>query len=1261
MKTPVRQNPSPRGRLFTLPLGVLLALSQTVTGATFSWITAGDGNWGTTANWQGGTLPGLVAGDTTLFNAPGVNANEIIYIGAANRDIPGFMVFTNTGTTTLLGGTAGSGATVTLTGLNNITVEPGAGAVSFGGPGAVVNVSTDAGGIMGYSNNSTNLLTFNGTLGSNSTTRPVVLGGSGDILLNGALIQSRNLVKHGAGTVTLTVPNTGLTNSTAAAIVGGGTLKLTDTATLPTMVTHGFKLSRQGTLLLDNTGTTNSTDRLADNSPIASELGGGTFLFQGANDAASAETVGALTTASGVLTVRSVTGADTPAAGTPTNTLTFASLGTRAAGATLVFSGTGLGVDGTNKVVFTAAPTLANHLIGAYATVGNEFATYNQDGAGNANNNGVQPFAPGAYTSVFGASNHVKLTTGGALEAAANSLNLQTVDGASFTVSSTLTTGAILNSNSGTGANDISGGAITNGTGELVITANNDLSISSDITGNGVLTKSGAGTMTLSSAGATRTSVNVFINQGTLKLTSPTAIYDTANSISGTIFVGASATLDLAGNTTWTTSGRIPGLRLNDTGATLKVSGGSTFSFDKNIVVASLLNNPTSVALHAASGSDTINLLAAVQNLTSNTAAPVIGITGAGTVTIGSVASNATAATAASNGSYAWDVTGGGKLLVYSTGANPLGLTGNSVEITSGTVGLGSDNTAGYGYVLNGGTLSGAGGGTRTIATVGTIRVDAPSVIDLKDAAVGATANMNLNFGGVISGTGALTLVATGSGAGTLTLNGANTHTGGIAVSSGTLALGTGGSLATGNSVAIAAGATFDVSALTASSATYTWTAASLRASGTSTAATLVGSSGGIINIDTKPIQLTWSGASSGTDTTHPPLTVTGAELALYETPFTVVVPGTALGIGQYTLVNAAAISPGSSVHPVPLYTGGNGVAAGLVGVVSISGSSVILTVSTAYTLTYDGNGNDGGAAPTDGPFAIGSTVTVLGSGTLTRTGFTFAGWNTAADGSGAPRAEGSTFTITANTTLYAQWTASYTVTYDGNGATTGLEPVDTESPYPANSVVTVLNNTSLSRTGFTFNGWNTAADGSGTPRGVGSTFAITEDTTLYAQWLPDNTFSSWIADFDVGALDGPNDDPDNDGQPNFLEFALNSQPDEAGSVGRTFLKLATVGAETNVLTLTVAVRDNAAAFAAAGNNQQALNPGDNLTYLIEASNTLGDWGTPVVTPVAGGDATTIQSGLPSPDAGWSYKTFRTDGNAASDPTEFIRVKVTTP
>ena len=96
----------------------------------------------------------------------------------------------------------------------------------------------------------------------------------------------------------------------------------------------------------------------------------------------------------------------------------------------------------------------------------------------------------------------------------------------------------------------------------------------------------------------------------------------------------------------------------------------------------------------------------------------------------------------------------------------------------------------------------------------------------------------------------------------------------------------------------------------------------------------------------------------------------------------------------------------------------------------------VILTESSGggstYTVTYNGNGNTGGTAPSDAssPYAAGSNVTVLGNtGSLVKTGYTFDGWNAAANGSGTNYAVDATISsIAANTTLYAKWTCAATV-----------------------------------------------------------------------------------------------------------------------------------------------------------------------------------------------------------------------------------------
>jgi len=93
---------------------------------------------------------------------------------------------------------------------------------------------------------------------------------------------------------------------------------------------------------------------------------------------------------------------------------------------------------------------------------------------------------------------------------------------------------------------------------------------------------------------------------------------------------------------------------------------------------------------------------------------------------------------------------------------------------------------------------------------------------------------------------------------------------------------------------------------------------------------------------------------------------------------------------------------------------------------------------------------------------------------------------------------------VTATTTVTVTVGSAFTVTYDGNGSTAGTVPVDPSSPYQSGATVTVLNKGALVKTGYTFTGWNTEANGSGLDQAAGSTFIMgTSDVTLYAQWTP--------------------------------------------------------------------------------------------------------------------------------------------------------------
>jgi len=161
------------------------------------------------------------------------------------------------------------------------------------------------------------------------------------------------------------------------------------------------------------------------------------------------------------------------------------------------------------------------------------------------------------------------------------------------------------------------------------------------------------------------------------------------------------------------------------------------------------------------------------------------------------------------------------------------------------------------------------------------------------------------------------------------------------------------------------------------------------------------------------------------------------------------------------------------------------------------------------YTVSYDANGADSGTAPDDQTKIEGEDLTLAtNSGNLARSGYTIAGWNTVDDGSGTDYAEGATYSEDADLTLYARWTQlpTYSVTYDANEAESGTAP-DDQTKIEGVDLTLSTNSGNLARTGYTFEGWNSADDGSGTDYAEGATYSADADLTLYAKWTA-NTYT---------------------------------------------------------------------------------------------------------------------------------------------------------
>ncbi len=193
----------------------------------------------------------------------------------------------------------------------------------------------------------------------------------------------------------------------------------------------------------------------------------------------------------------------------------------------------------------------------------------------------------------------------------------------------------------------------------------------------------------------------------------------------------------------------------------------------------------------------------------------------------------------------------------------------------------------------------------------------------------------------------------------------------------------------------------------------------------------------------------------------------------------------------------------------------GNGTQYAPTDTLTILGNTVMYAVwqqIITYKVTYHGNDNTGGTVPYDSvAYEEGNKVPVLpNSGALTRTAYVFAGWNTSPDGKGTQLYPGSSFSIDSTTTLYARWTKeqTYTVSYDANGNTSGTAPVDNNHYVGGEFAIAAINTGNLSKSKYSFAGWNTKPDGSGTTYQTGVSFPVIANITLYAKWTLSKTYT---------------------------------------------------------------------------------------------------------------------------------------------------------
>ena len=128
--------------------------------------------------------------------------------------------------------------------------------------------------------------------------------------------------------------------------------------------------------------------------------------------------------------------------------------------------------------------------------------------------------------------------------------------------------------------------------------------------------------------------------------------------------------------------------------------------------------------------------------------------------------------------------------------------------------------------------------------------------------------------------------------------------------------------------------------------------------------------------------------------------------------------------------------------------------------------------------------------------------IRLPGPGTLQRSGYAFNGWNTAPDGSGVQIEEGTPIHVTGNVTLFAMWTPGLTVAFNANGAS-GHPPRSMSVTEPGGGTISLPGQDNLNKTGHSFDGWNTAPDGSGYHFYPWTSHFFVNSVALFAIWTP--------------------------------------------------------------------------------------------------------------------------------------------------------------